>query len=80
MAVTVVFLGPLRDMAGRDDMALDAPLDWSGLLDVVGPEIAAQLREDRVNIACAGRVLADKQWLAAEDGDEVALLPPVSGG
>lgn len=80
MAVTVVFLGPLRDMAGEETRELPAPLDWQGLLDAVGPEIAEQLCENRVNVACAGRVLADKTALAAQDGDEVALLPPVSGG
>lgn len=80
MGVTIVFLGPLRDMAGCDERAVDAPLDWAGLLQTVGPDIAEQLRDDRVNVACAGRVLADKTALEAADGDEIALLPPVSGG
>ncbi len=80
MAVTIIFLGPLRDMAGEDSREVDAPLDWAGLLAAVGPEIAEQLQSDRVNIACGGKVLADKKALAAKDGDEVALLPPVSGG
>ena len=80
MAVTIVFLGPLRDMAGEEAREVDGPLDWSGLLAVVGPEIAEQLNEARVNVACAGKVLADKTALDAHDGDEVALLPPVSGG
>ncbi len=80
MAVTIVFLGPLGDIAGKQSMEVDAPLDWSGLLEVVGEEVARQLQEERVNIACGGRVLADKTELDAKDGDEVALLPPVSGG
>ena len=80
MAVTIVFLGPLRDMAGEGERTVPAPLDWAGLLAVVGPDIAEQLQQERVNLACAGRVLADKTLLAANDGDEVALLPPVSGG
>lgn len=80
MAATIVFLGPLRDMAGQESLEVDTPLDWAGLLEVVGEEIASQLQEERVNIACGGRVLADKIALQAEDGDEVALLPPVSGG
>ncbi len=80
MAVKVVFLGPLRDMAGEPERSAAAPLDWPGLLALVGPEIAAQLRDARVNVACAGRVLADKTQLDARDGDEIALLPPVSGG
>ena len=80
MAVRIVFLGPLRDMAGEDSTEAEAPLDWSGLLSAVGPEVAGQLQEDRVNVACGGKVLADKTALNAVDGDEVALLPPVSGG
>lgn len=80
MTATILFLGPLRDVAGRDECEVAAPLDWAGLLEAVGPELAAQLEEERVHVACKGRVLADKHALLAEDGDEVALLPPVSGG
>lgn len=80
MSVTIVFLGPLRDMAGEAEREVSAPLDWAGLLAAVGPDIGDQLQQQRVNVACAGRVLADKRALSAQDGDEVALLPPVSGG
>lgn len=80
MAVRILFLGPLADLAGSQEMAASAPLDWAGLLACVGHGVAEQLKEVRVNIACAGKVLADKESLFASDGDEVALLPPVSGG
>ena len=80
MSVRIVFLGPLRDLAGTAEMAVDGPLDWQALLAVVPPAVAQQLRLERVNVACAGRVLAEKTALAAREGDEVALLPPVSGG
>lgn len=80
MAVRILFLGPLRDLAGEEEREVDAPLDWAGLLQAVGPDVAEQLNEARVNVACAGKVLADKTALTAQDGDEVALLPPVSGG
>ncbi|WP_369025585.1 MoaD/ThiS family protein [Qipengyuania sp. RANM35] len=78
--VRILFLGPLRDLAGVQEREVTGPLSWNGLLEVVGPEVAEQLRLDRVNVACAGRVLADKTALRANDGDEIALLPPVSGG
>ncbi len=78
--VTVLFLGPLSDIAGAAEIELPAPLDWDALLAAVNLNTADQLREDRVRVACAGRVLSDKLALNAADGDEVALLPPVSGG
>lgn len=80
MTVRILFLGPLRDLAGQAERSVAAPLDWPGLLDCVGPTIAGQLRDERVHVACAGQVLPDKTALLATDGDEVALLPPVSGG
>ena len=80
MAVRIVFLGPLRDAAGSDSLEVSAPLDWEGLLAAVAPELVEQLQSSRVHVACAGEVLADKTALMARDGEEVALLPPVSGG
>ena len=80
MTIRILFLGPLRDLAGMDESQVDAPLGWAGLLAAVGPVIAEQLRNERVHVACGGRLLADKAKLDAQDGEEVALLPPVSGG
>lgn len=80
MSVTVLFLGPLRDLEGVESRDYAAPLGWQELLGSVDPATADQLRNDRVNVACGGKVLMDKTTLAAGDGDEVALLPPVSGG
>ena len=80
MSVSVLFLGRLADLASRQQADVDAPLDWSALLATVGPQMAEQLGQDRVKIACNGQVLAEKRDLLAQDGDEVALLPPVSGG
>ena len=80
MSVRIRFLGPLADLAGEPTREVEAPLNWQGLLDAVEPAVAAQLRDSRVHVACAGQVLADKTALAAQDGQEVALLPPVSGG
>lgn len=80
MSVTLIFLGKFADLAGTPERVIPAPLNWDGLLEAVGPELAEQLRGERARIACAGQVLADKRTLSAQDGDEVALLPPVSGG
>jgi len=55
-------------------------MDERGADPALAEGVASQLTEDRVNVACGGKVLADKTTLAAQNGDEVALLPPVSGG
>lgn len=80
MAVTVVFLGKLADLAGEAERQLDAPLDWDRLLSALGPDLADAASGDKVRIALDGELLADKTALDAPDGSEIALLPPVSGG
>ena len=69
-----------QDFAESPEMTAETPLDWAGLLALVNDELATEIQSDKVNVACAGEVLADKTGLLAEDGDEVAILPPVSGG
>jgi molybdopterin synthase sulfur carrier subunit len=80
MAVKLVFLGKLADLAGAPDKDVAAPLDWAGLLSALPGPLGEMIRGDRVKLAVNGTVLADKTTLAAADGDEIALLPPVSGG
>jgi len=80
MAVTVVFLGKLADLAGVGDKSVAAPLDWRGLLSALPGPLGEAVQGDKVRIAVNGELLADKASLAASDGDEIALLPPVSGG
>ena len=76
MSVKLVFLGKLADLAGAHERKVPAPLDWGGLVAAVGPVLTGE----RVKLAVNGTLLADKTTLAADNGDEVALLPPVSGG
>jgi molybdopterin synthase sulfur carrier subunit len=80
VAVRLVFLGRLADLAGASDMGVSGPLDWQSLLETLPGPLGEAVRGDKVRVAINGAVLADKTTLAAEDGDEVALLPPVSGG
>ena len=80
MAVTVIFIGKLADLAGQGEREVAAPLTWGVIGDALGADIAAAARDDRTKIAVNGQLLADKTMLNAGDGDEVALLPPVSGG
>lgn len=76
----LVFLGKLADLAGASERDVAGPLDWPGLLAALPGPLGEAARGEKVKLALNGKVLAEKSTLAARDGDEVALLPPVSGG
>ena len=80
MSVKLVFLGKLADLAGAPEREVPAPLDWGALVEALEDELGDALESNKVKLAVNGAVLADRTALFAADGDEVALLPPVSGG
>lgn len=80
MAVKIVFLGKLADLAGAPERAVDGPLDWAGLLSSLEPALVEAVEGEKTRVAVNGALIARKDSLVAQDGDEVALLPPVSGG
>jgi len=80
VTVRLVFLGKLADLAGASEIDVAGPLDWEGLIAALPGSLGEAAKGDKVRLAVNGAVLSDKSALAAEDGDEIALLPPVSGG
>ena len=80
MAVKLVFLGKLADLAGAPEREVPGSLDWGALVEALEGDFGDALESDKIKLAVNGTLLADKRSLAAEDGDEVALLPPASGG
>jgi molybdopterin synthase sulfur carrier subunit len=80
MAVRILFLGKLVDLAAAPEQDVAGPLDWLGLIAALPGPLAEAVQGDKVKLAVDGVVLDDKVALAAADGHEVALLPPVSGG
>ena len=78
--VTVVFLGKLADLAGAPVLEVAGPLDWAELKAALPVALAEAIDDPRNRVAINGALLADKAALRAGAGDEVALLPPVSGG
>jgi sulfur-carrier protein len=78
--ITVVFLGRLADVAGAPSLELTGSLDWTGLKAALPGALADALDDPRNRVAVNGALLADKAALQADTGDEIALLPPVSGG
>jgi len=79
MSAKLVLLGRLRDVAGADEIEVPAgPLE--AVLAALAPDVAAALSGERVRIALNGALLPARGDLVLADGDELAFLPPVSGG
>jgi len=81
MRVTVRLFARLRDLAGTGDLVRDVP--DSATVDTVWRSLTAEMPalsqyERTMSVA----VNAEYARMAAEvhDGDEVAFMPPVSGG
>ena len=85
--VKVVYLGKLADVAGMDEsefFSSSGDLDWADLVELlrnhVNEDISEAAFDKQTMVALNGKLLSDKNDLDARHGDEVALLPPVSGG
>ena len=81
MKIELLYFAILRERAGRDSETLELPTGEtvSALLGRLG-ERGAALKglEGRVQVAVNQQMVPPSHVLA--DGDEVALIPPVSGG
>ncbi len=81
MRVTIRLFARLRDIAGSGELTRDAPAGasvgsvWSSLVAEY-PELAAYER----SISCAVNADYSRFTAAVAEGDEIAFLPPVSGG
>lgn len=76
----MVLLGKLADLGGAPALSLAGPLDWAGLKAALPETLSEAIDDPRVRVAVNGALLADKAALQAGEDDEIALLPPVSGG
>ena len=81
MRVTVRLFARLRDIAGCGEMTREVPAGanvgvvWTSLVAEF-PELSAYER----SISCAVNADYSRFSAAVSDGDEIAFLPPVSGG
>ncbi len=75
----LVFLGRLEDLAGRAERDVPAG-SLSEILGALDRDLVAALTGDRIRLALNGTLVADRTALVLADEDELAFLPPVSGG
>ncbi|MBI2689536.1 MAG: molybdopterin converting factor subunit 1 [Acidobacteria bacterium] len=81
MRIRVLFFGVLRDFTGQRECELDLPdgITAAGLFDYFAAQFPALEAARRSVTVARNQEFADPGVLLA-DGDEIALLPPVSGG
>lgn len=81
MSLNLVFLGRLEDAAGAPSLSLDVEkaLSLSEIAERLDPAIAVAISARNVRVALNGSLVAPGAW-TAKNGDELAFLPPVSGG
>lgn len=75
----LLFLGRLEDIAGGGEREVPG----GALADVLASldhDLATALGGDRIRIALNGTLIADRAAVVLAEGDELAFLPPVSGG
>jgi molybdopterin synthase sulfur carrier subunit len=81
----LLFLGRLEDVAGAAAMhvPLAGPTPLESVIGQLQRELAAALDGPRIRLAVNGELvgsLAEAGGLMVADSDELAFLPPVSGG
>jgi molybdopterin synthase sulfur carrier subunit len=80
LPLKLVFLGRLEDAAGGPEREVATAASIADVLAGLDPELAAALGADRVKLAVNGMLFHDREAPVLKDGDEIAFLPPVSGG
>jgi sulfur-carrier protein len=84
--VTVVFLGRLRDSAGMRQCTIElqpSDLSLAGLMAVLDARIdglGAALSDPSIRIAINKTLRPTTPETTLNSGDEVAFMPPVTGG
>ncbi len=80
MAVRLVFLGRLEDAAGEGEREIATVSSLAEVIAGLEPDLAAALNSAKIRLAVNGKLVANRSALMLRDGDELAFLPPVSGG
>ncbi len=76
MSVRVLLFGALAERTGRRELSLDA----DAVADVADVVTAAGCRDEEALLVAVNHELVRDPRARVRDGDEVALMPPFSGG
>jgi molybdopterin converting factor small subunit len=84
MSGRVLLFGRLKDAFGAASIELPPGIDTAAALRSrlaeANPELAEMLRSKSVRIAVNQTLVADEAGTRISPADEIALLPPLSGG
>jgi sulfur-carrier protein len=80
VSLKLIFLGRLEDIAGVAEREVAPAATLAQLVAALEPALSEALREPRIRVARNGELVRDHNTLKLADGDEIAFLPPVSGG
>lgn len=84
MAGVVLLFGRLKDAFGAASIPMPegagTTAELRALLVKLNPDLADVLSTKTVRIAVNQELVADEAGTRISEGDEVALLPPLSGG
>jgi sulfur-carrier protein len=82
MALQLVFLGRLEDLAGSGSREVAFAPSLLAVIAALEPQLAEAVSAPRIRYAVNGALLPGQGHFEADlrDGDELAFLPPVSGG
>lgn len=80
MSLKLVFLGRLEDAAGVAEREVPFAPALRDVLAGLDSELSEALSGARIKLAVNGKIVAGQDMPMLGDGDELAFLPPVSGG
>ncbi|MBI1361476.1 MAG: MoaD/ThiS family protein [Alphaproteobacteria bacterium] len=84
MAGGVLLFGKLKDVFGAASVPFPAgattAAEVRARLAELNPELADAINARGVRVAVNQKLVADEAGAAVSPGDEIALLPPLSGG
>lgn len=80
--IKVVLLGKYREQVGIEQLELDACSDFAAFEQTLLAHAAAfaEVLADKRLLIAVNHTLVSRAQFAAQAGDEVALMPPVTGG